>query len=162
MLRTVGLSTVLALAGAPVRSERFRVSPFSLGGSIHILDSLKEGQSHFYAEMARLRDIVGLLSGERPVLFLLDELMHGTNSSDRRAGAEAVLRKLVEGGAVGMVTTHDLALAEIVAGFGNRASNANFEYRLVDGQMIFDYRMRPGVVQKSNALEVMRSLGLDV
>ncbi len=161
-LRTVGVNTVLAQAGAPVRAERFRVSPLAVGCSIRILDSLQEGRSHFYAEMARLRDIVNSMGGDRGVLFLLDELMHGTNSGDRRIGAEAVLRKLVAGGAVGMVTTHDLALAEIVDTFDRRARNAHFEYRLVDGGMAFDYRLRPGVVEKSNALAVMRSLGLDV
>lgn len=162
MLRTVGLNAVLALAGAPVCAARLRLSPLALGASINIHDSLLEGKSHFYAEMERLRDITGLLDGRLPLCFLLDELMHGTNSHDRRIGAEAILRKLVDGGAVGLVTTHDLSLAELAEGLDGRAGNAHFEYQLIDGRMVFDYRMRAGVVTRGNALEVMRSLGIKV
>ena len=96
------------------------------------------------------------------MLFLLDELLHGTNSHDRRVGAEAILRGLVDRGAIGLVTTHDLALAEMAAPLGPRAANVHFEDELEDGKMRFDYRMRPGVVQKSNALALMRAVGLDV
>ncbi|HYW78752.1 MAG TPA: hypothetical protein VE890_04210, partial [Thermoguttaceae bacterium] len=162
MLRTVGINVVLALAGAPVRAERLSVSELSIAATINIRDSLQEGQSHFYAEMARLKSLVELLEGDRPLLFLMDEIMHGTNSHDRQIGTEAVVRKLLEGGAIGLITTHDLALAKIVDTLDGRAENAHFEDQLVDGKMTFDYRMRPGVVQKSNALDVMRSLGLDV
>ncbi len=162
MLRTVGVNVALALAGGPVRARRLTVSPLTVGATINVRDSLQEGQSHFYAEMARLRDVVNSLGGDRPVLFLLDEIMHGTNSHDRRIGAEAVLRKLIDDGAVGLVTTHDLSLAEIVEQLDGRAENAHFEDQLIDGQMVFDYQMRKGIVQKSNALDVMRSLGLDV
>jgi DNA mismatch repair ATPase MutS len=88
--------------------------------------------------------------------------MHGTNSQDRRIGAAAVIRKLIDGGAIGMVTTHDLALSEIADALGKRAENAHFEYAMEDGRMVFDYTMREGVVAQTNALEVMRSLGLDV
>lgn len=161
MLRTVGINCVLALAGGTVRAASLRVTPVAIGASIHILDSLQEGQSHFFAEMARLREIVRLQEGPLPVLFLLDELMHGTNSHDRRIGALAVLRKLLANDALGLVTTHDLALGEL-AKEDRRVGNAHFEYRMEDGRMVFDYTMRPGVVTASNALEVMRSLGLEV
>jgi DNA mismatch repair ATPase MutS len=97
-----------------------------------------------------------------PVLFLLDEILHGTNSHDRRIGAEAILRTLVEAGAIGLVTTHDLALTHMVAGFEHRAANVHFQDRIEDGGMVFDYRMRPGVVEHSNALALMRAVGLEV
>src|SRR5208282_4635939 len=96
------------------------------------------------------------------VLFLLDEFLQGTNSHDRRLGAEAMVRSLVERGAIGLVTTHDLALAEIAEGLGRRAANAHFEDRLEDGKLVFDYRLQPGIVETSNALNLMRSIGLDV
>ncbi len=162
LMRTVGTNVVLALAGAPVRARTLRLSPLSVGASIHILDSLQTGASRFYAEITRLRQIVELTGGERPLLFLLDEILSGTNSHDRRIGAEAVVKGLVERGAIGLVTTHDLALTRIAETLSGRAANVHFEDHLEDGRMIFDYRMRPGVVQRSNALELMRTVGLDV
>jgi len=113
LLRAIGLNCVLAWAGAPVAAARLRISPLALGASLRTVDSLQEGRSRFYAEILRLRQIMDLTSGSIPVLFLLDELLSGTNSHDRRIGAEAVLRGLVERGAVGLITTHDLALAQI-------------------------------------------------
>jgi hypothetical protein len=162
LLRTVGTNVVLALAGAPVRARRLRVSPLSIGASIHILDSLQTGASRFYAEITRLRQIVELTNGKLPLLFLLDEILSGTNSHDRRIGAEAVVKGLVERGAIGLVTTHDLALTRIVESLGSRAVNVHFEDHLEDGIMKFDYKMQPGVVQRSNALELMRAVGLKV
>jgi hypothetical protein len=162
LLRTVGVNTVLALAGAPVRARRLRLSPLQVGASIRIQDSLQAGASRFYAEITRLRQIVELTNGERPVLFLLDEILHGTNSHDRQIGAEKVVRGLLKRGAIGLITTHDLALARIADELGTRAANVHFEDHLEDGQMRFDYLLRPGVVQRSNALELMRSVGLEV
>jgi DNA mismatch repair ATPase MutS len=133
-----------------------------VGASIRITDSLQEGHSRFYAEIQRLRQIVSLTEGPRPAVFLLDEILHGTNSHDRRAGAEAVVRSLVARGAVGLVTTHDLALAELAAVPELAASNVHFEDEVVDGRLRFDYRMRPGVVTRSNAIELMRAVGLEV
>lgn len=162
LLRTVGINAVLAQAGAPVRARRLRLSPLTLGASIHILDSLQEGSSRFYAEITRLRQIVDLAKGERPLLFLLDEILSGTNSHDRRIGASSVVKGLVERGAIGLLTTHDLALTEIAEELGGRAVNVHFEDHLEGGKMTFDYRMQPGVVRKSNAIELMRAVGLDV
>jgi MutS-like protein len=162
LMRTVGTNVVLALAGAPVRARRLRLSPLAVGASIHILDSLQTGASRFYAEITRLRQIVELTNGDQPLLFLLDEILSGTNSHDRLIGAEAVVRGLVERGAIGLVTTHDLALTRIVESLNGRAANVHFEDHLENGRMVFDYKMRPGVVRRSNALELMRSVGLEV
>ena len=162
LLRTVGTNTVLALAGAPVRAHRLRLSPLQVGASIRIQDSLQAGASRFYAEITRLRQIVELTGEKLPVLFLLDEILHGTNSHDRRIGAEGVVRGLIKRGAIGLVTTHDLALARIAEELAPRADNVHFEDHLEAGKMTFDYRLRPGVVQRSNALELMRSVGLEV
>ena len=162
LLRTVGVNTVLALAGAPVRAKSLRLSPLQVGASIRIQDSLQAGASRFYAEITRLRQIVELTEGGHPVLFLLDEILHGTNSHDRQIGAEKLVGGLLKRGAVGLITTHDLALARIADELGARAANVHFEDHLEDGQMRFDYLLRPGVVQRSNALELMRSVGLEV
>jgi len=162
LLRTVGCAVVLALAGAPVRAERLRLSPLRIGASIRISDSLREGTSHFLAEIKRLRQIVDLTEGTMPALFLLDEILHGTNSHDRRIGADAVLRGLLERGAIGIVTTHDLALARIADHEELAVENVHFQDQMENGRMFFDFRLRGGVVARSNAIELMRSVGLDI
>jgi len=163
LLRSVGVNAVLALAGAPVRARALRLSPLQVGACMRVQDSLAEGTSHFYAEIRRLRAIVDL--GQRsdlPLLFLLDEILHGTNSHDRRIGAEALVRGLVDRGAVGLVTTHDLALAAIAEDLAPRAANVHFEDHLEGDRIAFDYRLKPGVVKKGNALELMRAIGLEI
>jgi len=160
LLRTVGVNVVLALAGAPVCARRLVVTRLAIGGTLRIHDSLQEGRSRFYAEITRLRQIVDLADGAIPTLFLIDELLSGTNSHDRRVGAQGILRGLLARGAIGLATTHDLALTEMAAPLG--AANVHFEDDLRDGEMSFDYRMRAGVVQKSNALALMRAVGLEV
>jgi DNA mismatch repair ATPase MutS len=162
LLRTVGINTLLALAGAPVRAQSLRLSPLQVGASIRIQDSLQAGASRFYAEIMRLRQIVELTRGPCPVIFLLDEILHGTNSHDRQIGAEKLVRGLIERGAIGLITTHDLALARIADELALQAANVHFADHLENGRMSFDYLLRPGVVQRSNALELMRSVGLEV
>jgi hypothetical protein len=162
LLRSIGTNVVLALAGAPVRATALRLSPLAIGATLRIEDSLQAGRSRFYTEILRIRGIVDVARGPVPLLFLLDEILHGTNSHDRRIGAEGIVRALVGFGAIGVITTHDLALTELPGRLGANAVNMHFEDRLENGTMTFDYRMRPGVVQHSNALALMRAIGLDV
>ncbi len=162
LLRAVGTNIVLALAGGKVRATRMSVTPMAIGATLRIQDSLQEGKSRFYAEILRLRQVVDLARGELPLFFLLDEILHGTNSHDRLAGSSSVVRGLIELGAIGFVTTHDLALAEVAERLAPRAANVHFEDHFEDGQMRFDYRMKPGVVRNSNALALMRAVGLEV
>jgi hypothetical protein len=162
LLRAVGVNAVLALAGAPVRAASLTLSRLALGATIRIEDSLQAGHSRFYAEILRIRAIVDTARGPLPLLFLLDEILHGTNSYDRRVGAEAIVRALLAEGAVGLITTHDLALTELADRLGGAAANVHFEDHIEDGRMVFDYRMRAGVVEHSNALALMRAVGLDV
>jgi DNA mismatch repair ATPase MutS len=162
MLRTLGINAVLAQAGAPVRARRLSMSPLAVGASIRLTDSLQGGVSRFYAEILRLRQILDETAGPLPVLFLIDEFLHGTNSHDRRIGARALVLGLVERGAIGLITTHDLALADIADELGERAANVHFEDQIEDGKISFDYHMRPGVVRKSNAIELMRQVGLEI
>jgi hypothetical protein len=160
-LRTVGINAVLALAGAPVRAGRLRISPLVAGATLRIQDSLQQGRSRFFTEILRLEQIVELSRGRIPLLFLLDEVLAGTNSHDRRIGAEGVVRGLVEAGAIGLVTTHDLSLTQIAEKLPG-AANVHFADHFEHGEMIFDYKLRPGVVQHSNALALMRAVGLRV
>ncbi|MDE3180709.1 MAG: mismatch repair protein [Acidobacteriota bacterium] len=162
LLRTVGINTVLAMAGAPVRAQKLRLSPLILGTRIRTEDSLQEGQSRFFAEILRIRQVLELTEDGHPLLFLFDELLGGTNSRDRRIGAEGLVRSLVKRGAIGVVTTHDLALTEITTYGGNSVHNVHFQEHIEDGKMTFDYVLREGPVETSNALELMRWIGLDV
>jgi DNA mismatch repair ATPase MutS len=162
LLRTVGINAVLAMAGAPVRAQRLRLTALRVGASIRINDSLQEGSSRFYAEITRLRKLFGIAGGDPPLLFLLDELLQGTNSNDRRIGAEGVLCALLQRGAIGLVTTHDLALAEIEATVDGQLENVHLQEEFENGRMLFDYKLRDGVVTKSNGLALMRSIGLEV
>lgn len=160
LVRGIGLNAVLAQCGAPVRAKRLRLSRLAVGASICILDSLQGGISRFYAEIKRLKLISDLAQGPVPVLFLLDELLSGTNSHDRLLGTRLVVNALVQRGAVGMVTTHDLALADIPESMDGKARNYHFEDHLENGQLAFDFKLKAGVVQTSNALKLMQSIGL--
>jgi|HubBroStandDraft_1064217.scaffolds.fasta_scaffold03687_3 hypothetical protein len=162
LLRTVGINTVLANAGAPVRAQSLRLSPVALGTRIRSTDSLQEGRSNFYTEILHIRQVFELMGGGQPLLFLFDELLEGTNSKDRRIGAEGLLRALIDHGSIGIVTTHDLALTAVTAVVGNVIRNFHFQDYVEDGQMRFDYTLREGVVAKSNAIELMRLIGLKV
>ena len=167
LLRTVGVNVVLAMAGAPVRAATLTLTPLAVGATLHVHDSLQAGRSRFFAEISRIRSVADL-AGPLPapsstgLLFLLDELFQGTNSHDRKIGAEALLLNLIDRGAIGLTTTHDLALTAIADQSGGRAVNVHFEDELRDGELIFDYRMKPGPVTHSNALALMKAVGLPV
>ena len=162
LMRSVGINTVMALAGAPVRAGRLRLTPLALGTCLRHTDSLQEHRSGFYTEALRIRLICDVLDGPLPLLFLFDELLSGTNSKDRRVAAEGVVRTMLSRGAMGMVTTHDLSLTEIAAIFAGDVRNVHLQDKVENGQMSFDYKLRDGVITHSNALELMRMIGLDV
>lgn len=164
LLRALGVNTVLAIAGAPVCARSARLGALRVATSMRIEDSLEQGVSHFYAELRRLKCVIDLARspGRAPVLFLLDEILHGTNSRERVLGACAVVRELVERGALGAVSTHDLGITALGEQLGGKVQNVHFEEQVADGQMTFDYVLRPGIVQSSNALRLMRAVGIDV
>jgi hypothetical protein len=162
LLRTVGVNLVLAMAGAPIRGKSLQLSPLALGTRIRSTDSLQEGRSNFYTEILRIRQVFTLADEKMPLLFLFDELLEGTNSHDRQIGAEALLRSLLGRDAIGMVTTHDLALTEIGVSLDGSIRNVHFEDQIAGGEVSFDYKLRDGVVPRSNALELMRWIGLKV
>ena len=161
LLRAVGLNARLAWMGAPVRASRLRISPVQVCTSIHIEDSLLDGSSRFYVEVQRLKAVLDLAKSGAPVLFLIDELFAGTNSADRRAAAEAVIRSLVEHQAIGLVTSHDLALSEIGEMPELKGANVHFtDLPTTDGPIVFDYRIHRGKLDHGNALKIIRLVGL--
>jgi DNA mismatch repair ATPase MutS len=159
-VRAVGINAVLAQCGGTVQAHRLRMSRLALGASICVLDSLQGGVSRFYAEIQRLKLISDMTKKPVPVMFLLDELLSGTNSHDRLTGTQFLVRALVAHGAVGLITTHDLALTQIPETITGVAVNCHFEDHLESGKLVFDYKLRPGVVRTSNALKLMQSIGL--
>jgi hypothetical protein len=175
LMRTLGVNAVLAMCGAPVRAQRLSLTPLRIGASLLVNDSLHEGHSRFYAEIDRLQRICTLAEGLRQteasggpeannpgVLFLLDELLQGTNSADRLIGAQGVIRALIEQGAIGIVTTHDLALAEMHGLPPNTLKNMHFQDQIVANQMHFDFTLREGAAMRSNGVALMRLIGLNV
>lgn len=129
---------------------------------MRVRDSLEEGVSHFYAELLKLKRVLAGLEQPRTLLFLLDEILHGTNSRERRIGARNVLRHLLERGAMGAISTHDLGLVDVGPDVDGKVRKVHFAEQVRDGEMSFDYRLRPGVVQSSNALRLMRMVGIDI
>jgi DNA mismatch repair ATPase MutS len=148
------------MAGAPVCATRLRLTPLQVGASIRVNDSLYEGSSRFYAEITRLRQLFE--PSRLPLVFLLDELLQGTNSTDRRIGAQGVLRALLDRGAIGLISTHDLAISDGLDIVPGALRNVHFQDELIDGKLKFDFKLRDGIVTKSNGIELMRAIGLDV
>ena len=176
LLRAMGVNSALALAGAPVCAQALRIGPLRVVTSMRVRDSLEEGVSHFYAELKKLKRVLDLAGGtsraapdggqpeaDSPaVLFLLDEILHGTNSRERILGARAILRELLTRGATGAVSTHDLGISDLESELPEKIKNVHFEEQVEGDRMTFDYRLRSGIVQSSNALRLMKLVGIDV
>ncbi|AGP34742.1 MutS family DNA mismatch repair protein [Sorangium cellulosum] len=162
LLRAIGVNAALALAGAPVCASSLSLSPVRVRTSMRIKDSLEQGVSHFYAELTRLKRVVDGVGRGEPVLFLLDEILHGTNARERQIGARAVVRHLVERGAIGAVSSHDMGLSVLEQETSGRVRNMHFEELVVDDRMTFDYTLKPGVVTSANALRLMKIVGIDL
>jgi DNA mismatch repair ATPase MutS len=145
-----------------VCASELRATPLHIGASLRAQDSLEQGVSRFFAEIKRLHAILVAAKEQPPTLFLLDEILNGTNSLDRREGACAVVRLLIERGAIGLVTTHDLALSDLADRPDIRGTNIHFQDTLEGDRLVFDYRIRPGVVTRRNALDLMRMIGIEV
>ena len=167
LLRSIGLDTVLALAGGAVHARSLSLSPCRVMTSIRVIDALDEGVSSFYAEVRRLRAILEAIDaadagGSEPaVLYLVDEILRGTNTRERLIASRFIVARLAKGRALGVVTSHDLALTEL-EGHVPGLSNAHFREEVADGRMTFDYLLRPGPVPTTNALAILRLEGIDV
>jgi DNA mismatch repair ATPase MutS len=159
LMRAIGINVVLAMAGAPVRAHSLQLTPLRIGASILVNDSLQKGSSRFYAEITRLRHILDLAEQQPPLLFLLDELLQGTNSRDRLIGAQGIVNSLLKTSAIGLISTHDLAITQLTS---ELIHNMHFQDEIKDGKMNFDFILREGPVTRSNGVALMRLIGLDV
>src|SRR5262249_10641749 len=165
LLRAIGLNVILAQAGGCVCAKRLRLPPSDLQTSIRIQDSLEAGLSYFMAALARLKGVVDAAEHERSgrvLVYLLDEILQGTNSAERAIAVRAVARHLLQAGAIGAMTTHDLTIAgeEAVA---DAACLVHFTETVdEDGTMRFDYRLRPGLATSRNALRLMKLIGIEL
>jgi DNA mismatch repair ATPase MutS len=162
LLRAMGLAAVMAYAGGPVSAARLRLGRFQICTSIRISDSLERGVSHFYAEINKLKAVVDKSLNGLPVFFLLDEILHGTNSRERQIGARWIMSELIRNGALGAVSTHDMGLCELSPELMKRVTLVHFRESVADGKMTFDYKLRPGPVSAGNALRLMNLVGLAV
>lgn len=162
-LRTIGINTCLAQAGGPVCAESFRWSLVRIGSCIRIDDSLDGGLSFFYAEVKRLKTILDSTQDAQrpPVLWLIDEVFKGTNNRERLIGGRALIATLARGNGFGLVTTHDLELAELERQLPS-VTNVHFQETVAEGALHFDYRLRPGPCPTTNALRIMALEGLPV
>ena len=171
MLRALGSNVVLALAGGPVCASELSLPAVRVHTSMRIDDSLSEGISLFMAELLRIREIVRAASKEERreaprVLFLLDEILHGTNTAERRVAARGVVRHLLASGAIGAVSTHDLTLAD-APDLKRAAVAVNFREQVQPARpgegtrLTFDYQLREGIATTRNALKLLEAVGLD-
>ena len=162
LLRAIGQNAILAAAGAPVRARQARIAVMTVCASIAVGDSLSDGASKFFAEVERLHHSIAKARMGEPVLFLVDEMLAGTNSQDRRTAAGSMLEALIAAGAIGALSTHDLALTEIAQRDGLRGTNVHMQSRSQDNPLDFDYRLWPGVARQTNGLAIVRMMGLQV
>ncbi|HEU4581992.1 MAG TPA: DNA mismatch repair protein MutS [Polyangiaceae bacterium] len=162
LLRAMGVAAVLGLAGTAVCATRLRLSALHVYTSMRISDSLAQGVSHFYAELEKLRGAIAAATAGQSVFFLLDEILHGTNSEERQVGARWVLSTLIEAGATGAVSTHDMALCTLTPELMEHVRTVHLRESVSGERMTFDFKVRPGPVRGGNALRLMRSLGLSV
>ncbi len=161
-LRTVAISYVLAQLGAPVRATKFTVNPtVKVFTAMRVKDNLSESVSSFYAELARIKQLIEKVKSGDQCLYFLDEILKGTNSADRHKGAEALIRQLHKLKATGFISTHDLELGEL-ASKENFVQNFSFESDIKDDQITFDYTIKEGICSSFNACELMRQMGIEV
>jgi DNA mismatch repair ATPase MutS len=162
LLRAIGVSFALAYSGGPVCATRFELGSVRLATSLRIRDSLEEGVSHFYAELQKLKAVLDATSQPLPVLFLLDEILHGTNSRERQIGARWIMSELLQRGALGAVSTHDMELCRLSPELMSHVKLVHLREDVKGQEMTFDYRLREGPVSEGNALRLMRRIGLPV
>jgi DNA mismatch repair ATPase MutS len=161
-LRTVGINLVLARIGAPVCAESFKFYPANIFTSLHTVDSLSSNKSYFFAELERLKFIIDTLNSGEEIYIFLDEILKGTNSFDKQQGSKALLKQLVSMGGAGMIATHDLDLGQLELTFPNNISNHCFEAYINDNELIFDYKLKPGIARNMNATFLMKQMGITI
>jgi len=161
-LRTIGLNLVLAQSGAVVSARHFRFYPTQVFSAMRTEDNLAESTSSFYAELKRLRMLLDETATGEPVFYLLDEILKGTNSRDRHAGAKALIKQLHERNAAGLVSTHDLELGAMEQEHPEYISNYSFNSTIEGDKIIFDYKLKNGICRSFNASKLMQLMGIAI
>lgn len=161
-LRSVGVNHVLAMAGAPSCAKQLEVSPVKIMSSMRIADNLEESTSTFYAELKKLKEIIAAVNRKEKVFLLLDEILRGTNSADRHAGSEALIKQLMHHEGAGLIATHDLELAKLSASFPDQVHNYHFDVQVAGTELYFDYQLKAGVCQSMNASLLMKKIGIEL
>jgi ABC-type multidrug transport system fused ATPase/permease subunit len=162
LLRTVGINLVLAYAGAPVCANGLNCSAMNIYTSMRIQDDMEQNTSYFYAELKRIKLIIDAAHQGQPIIFLLDEIFKGTNSRDRITGARIIIKNLAQQSAIGLVTTHDLELSLLAEECPKQISNYHFTDNIVGNEITFDYRLKTGVSRTTNAIALMKMIGIDI
>lgn len=161
-LRTIGVNIILAMAGAPVRARNMKLPVTKVMSSMRITDNLAEETSTFYAELKKLKNILNAVQQKEKVFLLLDEMLRGTNSIDRHTGSVAFIRQLIKNDAVGMIASHDIALAELQNEFPSHIHNYHFDSTIINNEIVFDYKLKPGVCKSTNASLLMKKIGIEM
>ena len=160
-LRTIGINAILAFAGAPVCAKSLNISNFHVFTSMRTKDNLEENISSFYAELLRLKMLLEQINEEKPIMYFLDEILKGTNSVDRHVGAESLILQLNETNAFGLVSTHDLELGKLEKD-NEKIKNYNFSSSIIGEEIVFDYKLREGICQSTNASQLMAKIGIQI
>jgi DNA mismatch repair ATPase MutS len=161
-LRTIGVNLILALAGAPVCAASFSCYPARIFTSLRTTDSLSTNKSYFYAELLRLKELIDRLNSGEELFILLDEILKGTNSTDKQAGSKALLTQLIGLGAAGFIATHDLELGNLINTFPEDVTNYCFEAEIIGEELHFDYKLKPGIAKNLNATFLMKKMGITI
>ncbi len=161
-LRSIGVNTVLAMAGAPVCAEEFSVSHVQIISSMRITDNLEESTSTFYAELKKLKTIIEKVNNDERVFILLDEILRGTNSLDRHTGSKALIKQLIHKKAATIIATHDLELANIKNEYPDNILNYHFDVQVENEELFFDYELKPGICTSLNASILMKKIGIEL
>jgi DNA mismatch repair ATPase MutS len=159
-LRTIGANLLLAMMGAPVFAKRLTFYPIEIHSSIRTNDSLAKRESYFYAELKRLKEIITELEQGKQKLILLDEILKGTNSSDKQSGSIALIKQLMKYQLAGLFATHDLALGDLINHYPENIKNLCFEIHITGDRMEIDYKLSPGVCRNLNASFLMKNMGI--
>ncbi len=161
-LRTIGANMVLAMIGAPVHAAHMKLPVVKIISSMRIMDNLEEGTSTFYAELKKMKRIVEAANAGEKVFILLDEMLRGTNTIDRHTGSVALIKQLIRHGAVGIIASHDIELAELENKYPNAIKNYHFDSSIINEEIIFDYRMKDGICESTNASLLMKKIGIEM
>lgn len=161
-LRSIGINTVLAMAGAPVCASSFSISPVQVISSMRIADNLEESTSTFYAELKKLKTVIEKVNGNEKIFILLDEILRGTNSFDRHTGSAALIKQLVKHHAAGIVATHDIELAALKKDFPANILNYHFDVQVSNDELYFDYKLKDGICNSMNASILMKKIGIEL